>query len=180
MNDRQAPPPPNSSRTVAKYAVAVLVVIAIAGIVLATLRPRGTPADTPDVADATQPAASPMTAEAASAAAAAVAADAEAGPNQIAFAPGSGELSEPATTKLLKLAEVAVKQKRTVTITAKFEASRPDQMKLQELAMKRTTAVRSVLEQNKVQLTRMTIKTESSPLGQASASELNRVDVELN
>ena len=46
--------------------------------------------------------------------------------------------------------------------------------------MKRATAVRSVFEQNKVQLTRMTTKTESSPLGQASASELNRVNVELN
>jgi outer membrane protein OmpA-like peptidoglycan-associated protein len=180
MDERQPLPPRNSSRIAAKIAVAVLVVIAIAGIVLATLRPRGTPPDTQVAADGTQPAASPMTAEAASAAAAAVAADSETGPNQVAFAPGSVELSEPATTKLLKLADTAVKLKRTVTITAKFEASRPDQADLQALAMKRTTAVRSVLEQNKVQLTRMTIKTESRALGQASASELNRVNIELN
>jgi len=180
MDERQPPPTRNSSRTLAKIAVAVLVVIAIAGIVLATLRGRGTSADTQVAADPTQPAASPMTAEAASAAAAAVAADAEAGPNQIAFAPGSVELSEPATTKLVKLAEMAVKLKRTVTITAKFEASRPDQTKLQALAMTRASAVRSVLEQNKVQLTRMTTKTESRALGLVSANELNRVDVELN
>ena len=180
MDERQPPPTRNSSRTLAKIAVAVLVVIAIAGIVLATLRGRGTPADTTVAADPTQPAAAPMTADSASAAAAAAAADAAAGPNQVAFAPGSFELSEPATTKLLKLADTAVKRKRTVIITAKFEASRPDQANLQALAMKRATAVRSVFEQNKVQLTRMTTKTESSPLGQASASELNRVNVELN
>ena len=180
MDERQSPPTRNSSRTLAKIAVAVLVVIAIAGIVLATLRPRGTPADAQVAADPTQTASSPMTAEAASAAAAAVAADAEAGPNQIAFAPGSVELSEPATTKLMKLADTAVKMKRTVTITAKFEVSGPDQAKLEALARTRAAAVRSVLEQNKVQLTRMTTKTVSKALGEAQASELNRVDVDLN
>ena len=180
MDERQPPPTRNSSRTLAKIAVAVLVVIAIAGIVLATLRPRGTPAETPVAEGATQSVPSPMTAEAASAAAAAVAADAQAGPNQVAFAPGSDALSDPATTKLTTLADTAVKQKRTVTITAKFEASRPDQSNLQALAMTRAAAVRSVLEQNKVQLTRMTTKTESRALGQASPKELNRVDVELN
>jgi outer membrane protein OmpA-like peptidoglycan-associated protein len=109
-----------------------------------------------------------------------VAAEAAAGPNQVAFAPGSDELSEPATTKLMKLADTAVKLKRTVTITAKFEVSGPDQARLEALARTRAAAVRSVLEQNKVQLTRMTTKTESRALGQASAKELNRVDVELN
>ena len=169
----------NSSRTLAKVAVAVLVLIAIAGIVLATLRGRGTPADAPVAADATQAAASAMTGGA-SAAAAAVAAEAQAGPNQVAFAPGSDEVSEPANTKLLKLAESAVKQKRTVVITAKFEVSRPDQAKLQALAMARAAAVRSVLEQNNVQLTRITTKTVSKALGEAPANELNRVDIELN
>jgi outer membrane protein OmpA-like peptidoglycan-associated protein len=182
MDERQPPPTRNSSRTLAKIAVAVLVVIAIAGIVLATLRGRGPSVDTPVAADSTQGAASSPTAGGANAAvtAAAVAAEAEAGPNQVAFAPGSDALSEPATTKLMKLADTAVKQKRAVTITAKFEASRPDQQKLQALAMTRAAAVRSVLEQNKVQLTRMTTKTVSRAYGEASASELNRVDVELN
>lgn len=182
MDERQPPPTRNSSRTLAKIAVAVLVVIAIAGIVLATLRGRGPSVDTPVAADSTQGAASSPTAGGANAAATAgaVAAEAEAGPNQVAFAPGSDALSEPATTKLAKLADTAVKQKRAVTITAKFEASRPDQQKLQALAMTRAAAVRSVLEQNKVQLTRMTTKTVSRAYGEASASELNRVDVELN
>jgi outer membrane protein OmpA-like peptidoglycan-associated protein len=98
----------------------------------------------------------------------------------VAFAPGSDELSEPATTKLMKLADTAVKLKRTVTITAKFEVSGADQAKLEVLARTRAAAVRSVLEQNKVQLTRMTTKTVSKAYGEAAPGELNRVDVDLN
>jgi outer membrane protein OmpA-like peptidoglycan-associated protein len=180
MDERQPPPTRNSSRTVAKIAVAMLVVIAIAGIVLATLRGRGAPADTPVAAEATQAASAAMTAAAeASAAAAEVAADAEAAPNQVAFAPNSDEVSMPATTKLLRLAQTASKQNRTVIITARFEASRPDQAQLEDLARRRAAAVRNVFEKNNVQLTRMTTMTMSRPLGEASASELNRVDVDL-
>jgi outer membrane protein OmpA-like peptidoglycan-associated protein len=181
MDERQPPPTRNSSRTLAKIAVAVLVVIAIAGIVLASLRGKGAPANTP-VADATQTAAPAMTADpavATAAAASAAAAEAAIGPNQVAFAPGSYELSEPATTKLVKLAETAVRLKRSVTITAKVEASRPDQVKLEELARSRAAAVRSVLEQNKVLLSRMTTRTASRAYGEATASELNRVDIDL-
>jgi outer membrane protein OmpA-like peptidoglycan-associated protein len=180
MDERQSPPTRNSSRTLAKIAVAVLVVIAIAGIVLATLRPRGTPAETSVAEGATQGASSAMTAPPPMATASQVAAEAAAGPNQVAFAPGSDALSEPATTKLIKLADTAVTLKRSVTITAKFEVSGPDQAKLEALARTRAAAVRSVLEQNKVQLTRMTTKTVSKALGEASPSELNRVDIDLN
>jgi len=179
MDERQSPPTRNSSRTLAKIAVAVLVVIAIAGIVLATLRPRGT-ADTPVAEGATQAASSAMTAPPPLATASQVAAEAAAGPNQVAFAPGSDELSEPATTKLMKLADTAVKLKRTVTITAKFEVSGADQAKLEALARTRAAVVRSVLEQNKVQLTRMTTKTVSKAYGEVAPIELNRVDVDLN
>jgi hypothetical protein len=62
MDERQSPPTRNSSRTGAQIAVAAVVVIAIAGIVLATPRGRGTPADTPVAADATQAAPPAMTA----------------------------------------------------------------------------------------------------------------------
>ncbi len=62
MDECQPPPTRNSSRTLAKVAVAVLVVIAIAGIVLGSLRGRGTPADTQAAADETPPAVPAMTA----------------------------------------------------------------------------------------------------------------------
>ena len=88
MDERQPLPTRNSSRTLAKIAVAALVVIAIAGIVLATLRPRGT-ADTPVAEGATQAASSAMTAPPPLATASQVAAEAAAGPNQVAFAPGA-------------------------------------------------------------------------------------------
>ena len=85
MDERKPPPTRNSSRTVALVAVAVLVVIAIAGIVLATLQ-RGLPADVAE--DATRGASVPMTA----ASAAALAAEAEARPNQVVFATDSARV----------------------------------------------------------------------------------------
>jgi outer membrane protein OmpA-like peptidoglycan-associated protein len=173
MDDRKPPPPRNSSRTLAMVAVAVLVVIAIAGIVLATLRQRGAPAaETPAVADATQAAASAMTA----AASAAVAAEAEAGPNQVVFAPDSDELSEPATAKLLRLADAAKKAKRPLVIAGKVEA-RPDRNQRMELAKRRAFAVRGVLETNGVPLSSMQIQIAEVPLGLVSANDANRIEV---
>jgi outer membrane protein OmpA-like peptidoglycan-associated protein len=175
MDVRKPPPPRNSSRTLAMFAVAVLVVIAIGGIVLASLRQQGAPADdTPVAADATQPAASAMTA----ATAAAVAAETAAGPNQVVFAPGSDQISEPAMAKLRKIADAASKDKRSLVITAKVE-SRPDRAQQRELAQKRTFAVRGVLEENQVLLARMQIHIKELALGEVPASEANRVEVSL-
>jgi len=60
MDERQPLPTRNSSRTLAKIAVAALVVIAIAGIVLATAE-RGVSLEGRVAADPTQPAPRPMT-----------------------------------------------------------------------------------------------------------------------
>ncbi len=167
MDDRQAPPTRNSSRTLAIAAVALLVVIAIAGIVLASLRSRGTPADGAASADATQAAASAMTAESA-----AVAAEAAVGPNQVVFAPGSEEISEPGTVKLIRFAEQDRKVKRgMVVIVGKVEAGSGKM----ELAQKRAFAVRSVLQAHGLTLGNMQIKVEEAPLGTVSAAEANRV-----
>jgi outer membrane protein OmpA-like peptidoglycan-associated protein len=173
MDERQPPPTRNSSRTLAKIAVALLVVIAIAGIVLATLRGRGTPADTPVAADATQAASAAMTA---AAEASAVAAEAEAGPNQVVFAPGSVELSDPATAKLQRIADAARKDKRDLVILAKVEA-RPDSAQQRVLAQNRTSAVRGVLETNGVPLGKMQIRIAEEALGLVSAKEANSVEV---
>ncbi len=170
MDDRQPPPPPrNSSRTLAKIAVAALVVIAIAGIVLASLRGRSAaPESTPSVAEATQPAASAMTATDP----AAVQAEAEAGPNGVVFAPESEELSEPATVKLIAFAEKERKVKRgMVVIVGKVEAGSGKM----ELARKRAFAVRRVLEAHGLPLGNMQIRIEEAPLGTVSPSEAHRV-----
>jgi outer membrane protein OmpA-like peptidoglycan-associated protein len=175
MDERQPPPLRNSSRTLAIAAVAVLVVIAIAGIVLAGLRGRGAPAGTPAAADATQPAASAMTA---AADASAVKAEAEAGPNQVVFAPESDQLSDPATTKLIRFAEAAHKDKRTVIIASKVEV-RPERPQEMELARKRANAVRGVLEAHGLPLGTMQIQIAEVPLGLVPPSEANRVDLAL-
>ncbi|MEO5844630.1 MAG: hypothetical protein ABIQ33_07280 [Caldimonas sp.] len=158
-------------------AVAVLVVVAIAGVVLASLKERGS-AVTPVAADATQPAASAMTAAPATASASEASADAEAGPNQVAFAPGSIEISFPATTKLIRIAESSGKGKRALNITGKVEAG-PDSAKRMELARSRAFAVRGVLEAHEVPLGRMQIQIAEDPFGTVSAKEANLIEVTL-
>ncbi|MEO8311431.1 MAG: OmpA family protein [Caldimonas sp.] len=179
MEDRKPSPPRNSSRTWAKVAVAVLVVIAIAGIVLASLRGRGSPAETPVAVDATQPAASAMTAAPpALATPAEESAEADAGPNKVAFAPGSAEVSEAAKTKLMRIAEGASKGKRAVKIAATVETG-ADGPKRMELARNRASAVRSVLEANQVPLGRMQIQIAEEALGSVTAKDANRIEVTL-
>lgn len=154
-------------------AVAVLVVIAVAGIVLATLR-RDPSVDAPVAADSTRPASAPMTA--AATAASATAAEAEAAPNQVVFTAGSDQVSDAATVKLVRIAATAVKDKRELVIAGKIEA-RPDRNQRMELARNRAFAVRAVLEANGVPMTRMQIQIAELPLGLVSVNDANRVEV---
>ena len=173
MDERRPTPPRNPSRALAIAAVAVLVVVAIAGIVLAGMRGRDTPADARAGTDATQPASAAMTGAAAS-----LAADAGAGPNQIVFAPASDRLSEPASSKLAKFAESMKKDNRLVIIATKIEA-RPDRNEQMELAKKRAYAVRQVLEGRGIALATMRIEITELPKGLVTAREGNLVEVLL-
>ena len=157
-------------------AVAVLVVIAIAGIVLASLRGQSASGDAATAADATQATAAAMTAAASGAAAAEAAAGA--GADQIVFAPLSAQLSEAGVAKLARVAEAARKENRTVVIASKIEA-RADRVEQMELAKKRAFAVRLALEAKGVQLGTMRIEIGEMPTGLVTAGEANRVDVAL-
>lgn len=159
-------------------AVAVLIVIAIAGLVLAGLRSRGAAPGQTTGTDATQQGAPPLTGAAATAAASASAEDAAAGPNQILFAPASDQLSEAAASKVVRLAETARKEHRKVAILLKVEA-RPDRAEQMNLARKRSMAVRQLLEANGIPLGTMRIEISELPNGLVSAAEANRVDVAL-
>jgi outer membrane protein OmpA-like peptidoglycan-associated protein len=174
MDDRQPAPLRNPSRTLAMVAVAVLIVIAIAGLVVAGLRARG-PVSGPAGSESTQQGAPPLTG---AAPASAPAEEAGAGPNQIVFAPTSDQLSEPAEEKLVRLARAAKKENRVLSIASKVEAG-PDRTAKMELARKRSDVVRQLLQSNGVPLGRMRIEISELPLGVVSAAEANRVDVVL-
>jgi outer membrane protein OmpA-like peptidoglycan-associated protein len=172
MDDRQASPTRNSSRTVAKYAVAVLVVIAIAGIVLAIVQ-RGPPAEGSVASDATQPASAPMTA----ASKAVAAAEAEARPNEVVFAPDSAQLSSTARAKLLGIAEKAKADKQPLTIIGRVEPAPDGKEQRTQLARKRAIAVRGVLEENGIPLSRIETRIEGMASGLAAVKGANRIEV---
>jgi len=172
MNERQPPPTRNPSRTLAKVGVAVLLVIAIAGIVLATLQ-KGLPPEGPVAGDATQAGSAPMTGAAASAAAA----EAEGLPNHIMFAADSPRLSSAATAKLEGLAEKARTDKRLLTIVAKVERKGEGKEQRLQLARTRTIAVRGALERNGVPLARMETRIEEPAFGLIGDKEANRIEV---
>jgi outer membrane protein OmpA-like peptidoglycan-associated protein len=171
MDERQPPPPRNPSRTLAKVGLAVLVVIAIAGIVLAALQ-RGLPDDGPVAADATDAASAAMTAAAASAAA-----EAEGLPNHIMFAADSARLSSAATVKLQRIAEKATTDKRSLTIVAKVERKGDGKEQRSQLARNRAIAVRGALEANGVPLSRMETRIEEPGFGLIGDKEANRIEV---
>jgi len=171
MEQRQPPPLRNPSRTMAKAAVAVLIGIAIAGFVLAGLKPRATVPGQTAAADATPEPSAPLTA-----AASVPVEDVPA--NHIIFVPASDRLSEAAAAKVVLLAEQAKKGHLRVAISSEVEAraDRPEQM---ELARRRTVAVRQVLESNGVPLGTMQIVIHEVPTGVVAPTALNRLVVAL-
>ncbi|HEY2187188.1 MAG TPA: hypothetical protein VGH48_01345 [Caldimonas sp.] len=171
MDDRRPPPLRNSSRTAAEVAVAVLIVIAIAGFVLAGLRSRAPAPEQATAVDPTPETAAPLTAAPAAAASGLVQpADL---PNQIAFAATSASLSEEQAAKVRKLATTAQTQRHSIGILSKAEAGSPQF----SLAQQRTLVVRQTLEQSGVPLGRMTIEISQMPHGSITAADANRVEV---
>ena len=166
MPNRKASPSSNSSRTAAKVAVAILVVIAVAGFVLAGLRSR-----TPD---ATQETVAPPTGDASSGSARAE--EDAGGPNGVMFAPGSHRLSTGAVAKLQGLAETATKEHRGIAIQARFEMG-TDTGERMALARKRTIAVRQVFEASGIPVAKLPIELSQVPAGVIPPAVVNRVEV---
>jgi len=152
-------------------AVALLVVVAIAGIVLGTMRGKGI--TTPPTASDSTSAPDPAMTEAQPAAA-----EAAAKPNQIVFAPGSDHLSEAASAKLVKIAETVKKSATGVTIATRIE-SRPDRTDQMDLARKRVSAVRQGLEAAGIPLGRIRMDIAEVPRGGVAPAEANWVEVGL-
>jgi len=152
-------------------AVALLVVVAIAGIVLGTMRGKGA-TTVPTPVDSTQAPAAEMTA------APPAAAEAAAGQNQVVFAPGSDRLSDAASAKLAKIAETAKKSAIGVTIASRIE-SRPDRPEQMELARKRVSAIRQDLQAAGIPLGRIRMDISEVARGGVPPAEADWVDVVL-
>jgi hypothetical protein len=154
-------------------AVAVLVVIAIAGIVLTGLRgraPSGAGALDPDTTRGGAPGLTPPVPIPPG--------EAEAGPNQLVFAPRSSLLSLPAIAKLERIAKAAKAETRSVLIALKIEI-RGDRDEQSELANKRVSAVRQVLEENGIPTGAISWTIAEMPKGLVTVPELNRADLIL-
>lgn len=149
-------------------AVAVLIVIAIAGIVLASLR-RAPAADAGAVTDSTQASASAPTA---------VAPANDGAPNEVIFAAASDQLTPAAQAKLALFAEQAKKDGRPVVVATQIEANaqRDENM---DLAKRRAYNVRSALVTGGVAVGALRIEVAQLPVGGLPAAAAQRVEVHI-
>lgn len=166
----------NSSRAVAIVAVVSLVLIAVAGIVFATLSRR---AATPPVAQ--QQALSASTARqmpgmtASAAQAAAVAAER---PDHVSFTPGSDTVPDDAAPLIAKFVEAARSGNSKLRLTTTFTASESRAKEL-DLAKARTRAVRRMVEASGKAVA-MQYETVEMPAGTLSERDANRVVLSLH
>ena len=174
MPDRKASSPSNSSRTVAKVAVVVLIVIAIAGFVIAGLRAGKSGPDQAAAPDATQQPAAAPTAVVQPAQAPASAAVRAVPANIVVFAPASASVRVMELAKVRTMADTARKKNHTVQIVSTVE---PAQF---PLAQQRAALVRQTLEQGGIPLARMSIKVSTVPQGAVSAAHANSVEIVLH
>ncbi len=156
----------NSSRTVVIAAVALLIVIAIAGIVLAgrsgTAAPgAATPAATAPTASTPAEVAGPTS-----------------GPNEVVFAPGSDKLPTQSSESIARFSEGARGVGGMVRMSARYLTG-ADKAKDLELARARTAAVRHALQANGVKAEQMQVELVEMPAGSLSDKDANRVELAL-
>lgn len=173
MDDSKPAPPRNSSRRLVIAVVAVLIVVAIAGIVLAGLRGRPTGSDPTALSSPTL-----QTGAAPTASAPAIAAEVGAGPNQIAFASASDTLSPISLKKIVDIAATAKKESHTVVIAARLEAS-SDRVERMELAKKRADAVRRALQAGGMSVSALRVQISELPAGLVPANDADRIELSM-
>ena len=165
--DVSKPAKRNSSRTLAIAAVILLIVVAVAGIVLAgrqTARPAlGTAAALPDVPAASTPA---------------VAAGPTSGANEGVFATGSDKMPAQANESITKFAEGARSVGGTVRLSVRYLTGENKARDL-ELAKTRSAAVRHALESNGVKAEQMQVEMVEMPAGSLTPKDADRVELSL-
>ena len=158
----------SSSRTLVIAAVVLLIVIAIAGIVLAgrhTVAPvPGTAAAVPDAPVVTTPRAG--------------AAPTPAAANEVMFAAGSDKVPAEANDKIAKFSEGARGVGGMVRVTARYLTG-ANKARDAELAKSRTAAVRHALEADGVKAESLQVELVEMPAGALSERDANRVELSL-
>ena len=174
MDELKPAPPRHSSRTLVIAVVAVLIVVAIAGIVLAGLRGRPTgPGPVAALSSPTQqPGSAPTTA------APAIAAEVGAGPNQLAFASDTDTLSPTSLKKIVDTANSATKGSHTVIISAKLEGGNERELRM-ELAKKRADAVRRALQAAGMPVSALQVKISELPPGLVPKVDADRLELSM-
>jgi outer membrane protein OmpA-like peptidoglycan-associated protein len=166
------PAPRSMSRTVVSAVVGLLIVIAIAGIVLAGRRT----AQPPEAGSA------PVTGGAAVAPTAAVASAAapapEPLPSAVRFTGTSDKLPPEASGELARLADAMRVSGQQVGLTARFVAGADKQAAL-ELGRKRVEAVQHALQSNGVSASRIQAEMIEVPAGTQAPGAAGRVELTL-
>lgn len=159
----------NPSRTAVIAVVLVLIVVAIAGIVLAGRRTaspvQGTAAAVPDA-----PSVSTSTPQADAAP--------TVNPNAVVFASGSVKLPADASETIARFSETARGAGGHVRLSVRFPTG-PDKSGAIELAKSRTAAVRHALESNGVKPEAMQFELVEMPAGVVSDKDANRVELSM-
>ena len=173
MDDSKPAPPRNPSRTLVIALVAVLIVIAIAGIVLAGLRGRPSGAVSGSASSPTQ-----QDVAATTTIAPPIPAEVGAKPNQLGFEKASDTLSGMTLKKIAEVARSATKESHKVEITAQLEAGAGREQRM-ELAKKRADAVRKALQANGLSVNAIRVQLSELPPGLVSALDADRLEINM-
>lgn len=166
MNESRPAAPIHASRTVVIAAVVLLIVIAVAGIVLAgrygTPAPGGAASAPAAPVASTQPdAAGPTSA-----------------PNEVLFAAGSDRLPAQSSESIARFSEGARSASGMVRVTARY-ATGENKAKDVALAKSRAAAVRHALQANGLKAESMQVELIEMPAAGMNAKDANRVDLSL-
>ncbi|MDQ6626930.1 MAG: OmpA family protein [Pseudomonadota bacterium] len=162
------PAPSKSSRMIAMGAVALLIVIAIAGIVLATRHRPVAAVPEGAATGATSPGSTQRTA----------AAPTRVNPDEVNFASGSTKLPTTATETIAVFATKARASGKIVRLSARFLTGE-DKVKDQQLAKDRAAAVRAALQADGVQPDKLQMELIEVPAGTLTAVQRNRIEMLL-
>jgi hypothetical protein len=167
MDRARGSPPRALSRTLAIVAVAVLLAIAVGGIVVSVWRGRSQAGD-----------ALPTAAESASAARSARPAHHAGDPYNIAFAADSDQLSADAVDEIREMAESAKDASTAIVLSGKIETT-ADRAARMALAKKRINAVSRALMSHGIAPGRLRVEVAEYPVGRIRPGEADVVEMNV-